>query len=268
MQETQEMQDWSLSREDPLEEGAWQPTPIFLPEESHGQRIPWQATVHGVAKSRTRLKGLSTCHKLHVALWPSLFKQLSVKCSWTVIMHLMFTYKSAGFSTSHHWMWLQMPTQYHLLSPRRTSFTTSCTAGLLLSPFSLCMSVAAFFCFVLERHCTGYRILRWLILFRWGRGLCCSTICSAFSIRRHPYFAPTVWIFSFTFRLLLDFCLYHCLWAIWWRCTLVCFFYVSPAGTSLSFLDMYIFLIHDKNLAVISSSIFLSHPSPSFRYSN
>ena len=27
----------SLSREDPLEE-AWQPTPIFLPGESHGQR--------------------------------------------------------------------------------------------------------------------------------------------------------------------------------------------------------------------------------------
>ena len=27
----------------------WQSTPVFLPEESHGQRT-WQATVHGVAK--------------------------------------------------------------------------------------------------------------------------------------------------------------------------------------------------------------------------
>ena len=27
----------SLGREDPLE-GAWQPTPVFLPGESHGQR--------------------------------------------------------------------------------------------------------------------------------------------------------------------------------------------------------------------------------------
>ena len=28
----------------------WQPTPVFLPEEFHGQRGPW-ATVHGVAQS-------------------------------------------------------------------------------------------------------------------------------------------------------------------------------------------------------------------------
>ena len=32
---------------------AWEPTPVFLPEESHGQRS------HGVTKSRTRLKRLS-----------------------------------------------------------------------------------------------------------------------------------------------------------------------------------------------------------------
>ena len=33
----QETWVWSLSQEDPLEKG-WQPTPIFLPEDSHGQR--------------------------------------------------------------------------------------------------------------------------------------------------------------------------------------------------------------------------------------
>ena len=33
----QEMQVCSLSQEDPLEE-AWQPTPVFLSGESHGQR--------------------------------------------------------------------------------------------------------------------------------------------------------------------------------------------------------------------------------------
>ena len=33
----------------------WQPTPVLLPGESHGWRILVQATVHGVAKSRTRL---------------------------------------------------------------------------------------------------------------------------------------------------------------------------------------------------------------------
>ena len=36
--EMQEMSFQSLSREDPLEGGAWQPTPAFLPGESHGQR--------------------------------------------------------------------------------------------------------------------------------------------------------------------------------------------------------------------------------------
>ena len=38
---------------------AWQPTPVFLPGESPGQRSQ-QATVHRVTKSRTRLKQLST----------------------------------------------------------------------------------------------------------------------------------------------------------------------------------------------------------------
>ena len=38
--------------EDPLER-EWLPTPVFLPGEFHGQRS--QATVHGVAKSRSRL---------------------------------------------------------------------------------------------------------------------------------------------------------------------------------------------------------------------
>ena len=33
----------------------WQPTPIFLPGEFHGQRGIWWATVHGVEKSQTQL---------------------------------------------------------------------------------------------------------------------------------------------------------------------------------------------------------------------
>ena len=45
MQEPQDPQVQSLGWEDPLEE-AWQPTPVFLPGESHGQRSlagyhPW-----------------------------------------------------------------------------------------------------------------------------------------------------------------------------------------------------------------------------------
>ena len=38
---------------------AWQPTPVFLPGEFHGQRS--LATVHGVPKSRIRLRRLGTC---------------------------------------------------------------------------------------------------------------------------------------------------------------------------------------------------------------
>ena len=38
----------------------WQPTPIFLPGESHGQRSLSGYTVHRVAKSQTHLKQLST----------------------------------------------------------------------------------------------------------------------------------------------------------------------------------------------------------------
>ena len=37
---------------------AWQPTPVFLPGEPHGQRT-WWATVHRVAKSKTWLKQFS-----------------------------------------------------------------------------------------------------------------------------------------------------------------------------------------------------------------
>ena len=52
MQETLETQVPSLEKK-------WQPTPVFLPGESHGQRN-LQSYVHGVAKSWTQLKRLST----------------------------------------------------------------------------------------------------------------------------------------------------------------------------------------------------------------
>ena len=43
-----------------------QPTPVLLPRKSHGQRSLVQATVHGVAKSQTRLSNFTfTFHVLH-----------------------------------------------------------------------------------------------------------------------------------------------------------------------------------------------------------
>ena len=44
---------------------AWQPTPVFLPGESHGQRA-WWATVPKVVKSQTRLKRPSTHTRTHM----------------------------------------------------------------------------------------------------------------------------------------------------------------------------------------------------------
>ena len=38
----------------------WQPTPVFLPGENPMDRGSWQAIVHGVAKSRTRLSNSHT----------------------------------------------------------------------------------------------------------------------------------------------------------------------------------------------------------------
>ena len=43
---------------------AWQPTPVFSPGESHGQRT-WWATVDRVANSQTQLKPLSTHIHIH-----------------------------------------------------------------------------------------------------------------------------------------------------------------------------------------------------------
>ena len=51
------MQVRSLGQEDPWRR-AWQPTPVFLPGESHGQRS--LVTVHWVSENRTQVKQLST----------------------------------------------------------------------------------------------------------------------------------------------------------------------------------------------------------------
>ena len=47
----------------------WQPTLVFLPVESNGQRGAWQATVHRVTKSRTQLSSYHTLLKWISAQW-------------------------------------------------------------------------------------------------------------------------------------------------------------------------------------------------------
>ena len=57
---------------------AWKPTPVFSLE-NPTDREAWQSTVHGVAKSQTWLKRLST-HSTHA----SLASQFGESGSWTV----------------------------------------------------------------------------------------------------------------------------------------------------------------------------------------
>ena len=45
----QEMWVWSLGQEDSMDEGLWQPIPVFM------DRGAWSATAHGVTKSQTWL---------------------------------------------------------------------------------------------------------------------------------------------------------------------------------------------------------------------
>ena len=55
MQKTEETQVQSLGQEDPLEEGNGNPLQ-YAHLEKPRERGAWQATVHGVTKSQTRLK--------------------------------------------------------------------------------------------------------------------------------------------------------------------------------------------------------------------
>ena len=69
------VKNWSASARDKrhgfntwVEKIAWgrkcQPTPVFLPGESQGQRILAGYTVHGVAKSQTQLNDSGGMHRL------------------------------------------------------------------------------------------------------------------------------------------------------------------------------------------------------------
>ena len=66
----------------------WQPTPVFLPGESHGWRA-WWATVHGVAKSRTRLSDFTSLQYLI---------QIFLNYSFLWIYGIARSYGSAIFS--------------------------------------------------------------------------------------------------------------------------------------------------------------------------
>ena len=74
---------------------AWQPTLVFLPGESHGQRA-WQATVHRIANSWTRLKRLRA--SLHKIIIPREGRKQGKK-------HLSLPWEKSG-RTSQKWQYL------------------------------------------------------------------------------------------------------------------------------------------------------------------
>ena len=77
----------------------WQPTPVFLPGESHGRRslVGW---VHGVAQSRTRLKRLSSSSRMD--------SMDSSPCQVPLCME---------FSRQEYWSGLSFPTPFDLPDP-------------------------------------------------------------------------------------------------------------------------------------------------------
>jgi len=70
----------SLGWEDPLEK-KWQPTPVFLPGDPM-DRGAWRATVHGVAKSRTRLSDFTSGMVERVPLIMGRIYHWFWRCEW------------------------------------------------------------------------------------------------------------------------------------------------------------------------------------------
>ena len=89
MQETPETRVQPLGQEDPWRR-AWQPTPVFLPGESHRQRR-LEGTVHGVAKSWTRLTWLST-HAMCIYVTPNFPISLPPLPLWVSIVCSLYWY--------------------------------------------------------------------------------------------------------------------------------------------------------------------------------
>ena len=66
----------------------WQPTPVFLPEESQG-REAWWAAIYGVTQSWTRLKWLSSSSsRWDLMPWPSLNTEIPTPICHGALLHV------------------------------------------------------------------------------------------------------------------------------------------------------------------------------------
>ena len=141
-----ETQVWFLRWEDPLER-AWQPTPVFLPGESHGQRSladysPWDH------KSRTWLRWPSTHTRMHTRIYFSFLDSVSP-------ISLLLLYSSDNRS--------------HILSSRKPSTPLlSLISKWFLVILGYISSYTHFKAIVLWRLTSAS--WRWLELFYWNKG--------------------------------------------------------------------------------------------------
>ena len=85
---------------------SWQPTPVFLPGDSHGQRSLAGSTVHRLLNCQTQLKWLSTQHvSLQCVFYQAFFSDVRGKFKknsfyWMTVWHLCIDV----ISFHGHWM--------------------------------------------------------------------------------------------------------------------------------------------------------------------
>ena len=94
----------------------WQPTPVFLPGEFHGQWV-WRAIVHRVTKSQTQLKRLSMQHAhsmlyiflIPVPTTPNKNNKYSVNIHY--ISELLYIILNRGYIKNYFKIWFTCPSK-------------------------------------------------------------------------------------------------------------------------------------------------------------
>ena len=119
-QETQETPGSIPGSERSLWRRKWQSTAVFVPEESHGQRVVWRATVPGITESRTRLSAHTYIHTyLLIHFWKEVFTlsvfinslTLSSHISQFISVPVFLLSKSVRSTDKNLWLEKEMATQ-------------------------------------------------------------------------------------------------------------------------------------------------------------
>ena len=111
----------------------WQLTPVFLPGKSHGA---WQATVHGVTKSRTRLSDQTTWFLTGQVLKQSVLRQTRVSGhpqGTSLVLHLMFCLSTRDSVSWAIWLWAFSASRNQHLRHSSSGSLSQCSDGPLAS---------------------------------------------------------------------------------------------------------------------------------------